>query len=264
MSKILDQILQNKQEEVAKLQAQVAQNPQGTLAQILHSTNQSKKNFKHALQTEQLAIIAEIKRRSPSKGDIAAIPDPVKLAQDYARCGANAISILTDSTFAGSLKDLQAVAKALDTHPVPTLRKDFIIDPLQIAEAILAGANAVLLIVSILGKKTRELLDITRKLGIAALVEIHDLEELQLAIDSGAEIIGINNRNLKTFHVDSQHAMELVTRIPREIIKVAESGITSPEAAQEFYAAGFNAVLIGEALVKTPQLAEFIAKCKTP
>ena len=212
--------------------------------------------FKDVLLNDGLSVIAEIKRKSPSKGTIAKIENPVDLAQKYVTGGAAATSVLTDQKFfGGSLADLEKVAK---NTACPVLRKDFIIDPLQIAEAATAGADAVLLIVAVLQKKTKSLLAAAKAMNIDALVEVHNKQELDLAIAMGAEIIGINNRDLQTFEVDINRSFELISSIPQNIVKVAESGITSPEIASKLYKAGFDAVLIGETLMRSDDPAAFI------
>jgi indole-3-glycerol phosphate synthase len=247
----LDAIIAHKHREVAKLSGHFIK------------PRISSKSFKRSLRNDQLAIISEIKRRSPSKGLLAEITDPVQLANNYISAGTNAISILTDELFFnGSLNDLLSVSSALQQNPTPILRKDFIIHPFQIDEAIMAGADAVLLMVSVLGDKTKELLDYCKTMNIDALVEIHTQKELDLAITIGSEIIGVNNRNLSTFEVDTNQAFNLIKYIPDHIIKVAESGILQPELAQQYYQAGFDAVLIGEALVKSSSPADFIGACR--
>ena len=216
-------------------------------------------SFKTALQTQSLAVIAEIKRRSPSKGNLAAITNPIALAQKYILGGANALSILTDENFFhGHIEDLSTIAHAIKSQPIPIIRKDFIIDKLQIAEAAIAGASAILLIVAAIGKKIQELSAYAHTLNLDVLTEVHNYDELQLALDCGANIIGINNRDLQTFAIDTQRALQLITKIPKNIITVAESGITSAKLAQEYYQAGFNAVLIGEALVTADNPANLI------
>jgi indole-3-glycerol phosphate synthase len=257
----LDKIIAQKKIEVATLQELIAKNKQHPIAKILEmGSNQANTKFKTALTTDKLAIIAEIKRRSPSKGNLAEIADPIKLAEEYAKGGANALSILTDKEFfAGSIEDLSIVAKETT---LPILRKDFIIDPLQIAEAVYAGADAILLIVAALGKNTKALLAETKRLGLSALVEVHNEAELNIALESGAEIIGINNRDLTTFIIDTHTALHLGEKTPKNIIKIAESGILHAHLAHTYYQAGFNGVLMGEALVTSADPAAFIRACK--
>lgn len=213
-----------------------------------------------ALRSEKIAVIAEVKRHSPAKGHLSAIADPVSLAREYAKSGANMISVLTDADFHASTQDLQLIVAA--NIGVPLLRKDFIIDSLQILESKLLGASAILLIVALVGDQLHELLETTNQMGLAALVEVHDQKDLDIALKSHAKIIGINNRNLHTLKVDPQVSFDLVKQIPKSIIKVAESGIDHPDLAQSYRKAGFDAVLIGEALVKADDRATFIQAAK--
>ena len=223
----------------------------------------SPKDFKQALCGNELSVIAVIKRRSPAKGNLAAIDDPVQLSQKYIDGGASAISVLTDKDyFSGSIEDLQKISLLIQNVPCVTLRKDFIIDAVQIVEAIAAGADAILLIVALLQEKTQLLLEIAKTLNIDVLVEIHNRAELNYALSIGAEIIGVNNRNLDTFNVDLQTSFDLIKHIPKKIVKVAESGIHSAQAAQQLYQAGFDAVLVGEALVTSPDPTLLIAQMR--
>lgn len=195
------------------------------------------------------SVIAEVKRRSPSKGALADIPDPAALAQEYAAGGAAAISVLTEQRrFGGSLDDLRAVRAAVD---VPLLRKDFIVTEYQLLEARAAGADLALLIVASLpGERLAQLHDHARELGLTVLVEVHDEEETQRAVDIGAELIGVNARNLKTLEVDPDTFGRLAPRVPEDRVLVAESGITGPGDVQRFVDEGARAVLVGEALVR--------------
>lgn len=261
----LEPIIAQKKREIAILQDLLKENPLHPIAEILRGNIafHSQKSFKHALRNSTLSVIAEIKRRSPSNGLLAPIHDPVALVKNYVDGNASAISVLTEEKFFnGNIKDLSQIAAALNNHVTPLLRKDFILDEIQIAESIAAGANAILCIVAALGKKTKTILDAARALKIDVLVEVIDHAELDLAINSGAEIIGINNRNLKTFEVDTERSMQLVRDIPDHIIKVAASGITNPAIARQYYQAGFDAVLIGEALVKSANPKQFIMECR--
>lgn len=203
--------------------------------------------FLGGLAPSRLALIAEVKRRSPSAGDIAPSLDPVSHAEAYARAGAVAISVLTDGPyFGGSLDDLRTVAQRVR---VPVLRKDFIVDELQIAEARGAGASAILLIVRALSpSRLRELGAAAKEWGLEALVEVHDGGELDAALASGARIIGVNSRNLDTFAVDTRAAWTLFRRIPKDILAVAESGMANTADVQAAAEAGADAVLIGTAL----------------
>lgn len=262
----LEQIVAQKKREVAALYKAIAKDSNNhAIAKILRGEYPIKKEnaFKRALSSSSFAVIAEIKRQSPSKGIIAPIIDPVHLAQRYISGGANALSILTDKCFFnGDIQDIIHVNEAITHASVPILRKDFIIDEVQIAEAVFAGANAILCIVAVLGNKTKSLLNTARLMGLDVLVEIHDENELEIALECGADIIGINHRNLNTFVVDTERSLQLVKKIPASLIKVAESGITTPTMAREYYHAGFNAVLIGEALVTSDTPEQFIRECR--
>ncbi len=195
------------------------------------------------------SVIAEVKRRSPSKGDLAEIADPAALARHYAAGGAAAISVLTEERrFAGSLDDLRAVRAVVD---VPLLRKDFVVDPYQVLEARGAGADMVLLIVAALDDDLlRRLHDQARELGMAVLVEVHDEAETARAVDLGAELVGVNARNLKTLEVDPGTFGRLAPLVPADRVLVAESGISSPVDVKRYVGEGARAVLVGEALVR--------------
>jgi indole-3-glycerol phosphate synthase len=195
------------------------------------------------------SVIAEVKRRSPSKGDLAAIPDPAELARRYAAGGAAAISVLTEERrFGGSLADLRSVRAAVD---VPLLRKDFIVEPYQLLEARAAGADLALLIVAALDDDLlRSLHDEARELGLTVLVEVHDEAETDRAVALGAELIGVNARNLKTLVVDDTTFGRLAPRVPDDRVLVAESGIGSTADVSRYVAEGARVVLVGEALVK--------------
>lgn len=220
-------------------------------------------SFYEALKQTDLAVIAEIKYRSPSKGMIAEIADPINLAKQYVAGDANAISILTDKTyFNGDITDLNIIAEMEEIKNTPILRKDFIIDNIQIADAYLAGASAVLIIIALTEKKSHDLIAYAHSLHLDVLVEAHDSVELALAMDSDAKIIGVNNRNLNSLIVNTDNAFDLVSKIPHHYVTVAESGIHDPLLARQYHAAGFNAVLIGEALVKTDHPSAFIRACK--
>lgn len=209
-----------------------------------------------ALRAPGLAVIAEVKRSSPSKGALAPIEDPAALASAYAAGGATAISVLTEQRrFGGSLSDLTAVRDAV---PVPVLRKDFVIDPYQIWEARAAGADLVLLIVAALSaNELAQFLALANKLGLTALVEAHTPDEVRAAIDAGALLVGVNNRNLKTLDVDLANFEEMANLVDDQVVKVAESGILSTADAARMRAAGADAILVGELLVRhgDPQAA---------
>lgn len=198
-----------------------------------------------ALRRPGVAVIAEVKRASPSRGDIAAIADP---ARTYADGGARVISVLTERRrFKGSLDDLDAVRAAVS---IPVLRKDFIVDPYQVLEARIHGADMVLLIVAALDHGSLEsLLAYTHELGMSALVEAHTEEEAQRAVHAGAVVVGINARNLKTLAVDRGCFERVVPGLPKGLIRVAESGVRGPADLAECASAGADAVLVGEGLV---------------
>jgi indole-3-glycerol phosphate synthase len=208
-------------------------------------------------QTERFNVIAECKRRSPSKGVLCEQYDPVAIARQYEAGGAAAISVLTEPTFFdGALAHLTAVRAAVT---IPLLRKDFIVDRYQLFEARAAGADAVLLIVAALAQT--ELLTLQTEalaLGLAALVEVHDEEELARAIDAGARIVGVNNRNLRTLAVDVDASYRLVSRMPRAVTAVSESGLQSRQDLERLSAAGYRAFLIGERFMTDASPADAI------
>jgi len=212
-----------------------------------------------------LALIAEVKRRSPSKGDIAPSLDAVAQGEAYETAGADAVSVLTEPTrFGGSLDDLRAVAAAVD---LPVLRKDFIVDRYQLWEAAAAGAAAVLLIAAALpGAALRKLLDASHECGLDALVEVHDGADLDHARAAGATLIGINNRSLRTLDVDLAATTQLAPAIGPSAFIVSESGIATPEDARRVAAAGAQALLVGETLVRAlpGALPKLIAALKHP
>lgn len=218
--------------------------------------------FARALARPGLSCICEVKRASPSKGLIAKDFDPLAIASDYANAGAAAISVLTEPTrFLGANSYLQEIARL---QPCPVLRKDFIIDDYMIYEAKVLGASAVLLICALLDEKTlAHALSLCETLRMDALVEAHDREEIIEACAAGARIIGINNRNLKDFSVDSARACALANYIPDDVLTVFESGMTSASDLAEADASGADAVLIGEAMMragdKKAKLAELTA-----
>ena len=214
------------------------------------------RDFRAALSTpNRVHLVAEVKKKSPSKGIIREDFDPVGTARTYAENGASAISVLTDHEFfAGELAYLSAIREAVT---LPLLRKDFTIDPYHIYQARLAGADAVLLIVSILTlAQLREFSEIARSLGLASLVEVHTEEELDLALTGGAEIVGINNRDLKTFHTDIATTFHLRTAIPTDKIIVSESGINTHKDVMKLKEAGINAILVGESLMRSPNIGD--------
>jgi len=215
-----------------------------------------RRDFGRALISRQPAVIAEIKRASPSRGILAEAFDPPALARAYEKGGAAALSVLTDEKyFKGNLCDLESARSAVG---LPVLRKDFTIDPYHVLQAAAHGADAILLIAAILSEREmRDFRELAERYGMSAVVEVHDEEELELALGSGARIVGVNNRDLRTFQVDLNVALRLGGRIPNGVIKVAESGIHTSADVQQLSAAGYNAFLVGEHLMTSgdPALA---------
>jgi indole-3-glycerol phosphate synthase len=224
-------------------------------------------SFERALRSTPLGIIAEVKRASPSKGPIAAGIDARAVATDYIAAGASAISVLTDGPFfSGSLADLEAVAEVahVGNEPHPVLRKDFLVDPYQVIEARAAGADAVLLIVSLLpGASLGEMLNEVHSLGMQALVEVHDEVDLDAALTAGAQVIGINNRDLRSFKVDLATTERLAPCIPRDRTVVAESGIHGRDDARRLAVAGAHALLVGESLMLADDRAAAIRELRS-
>lgn len=207
------------------------------------------RGFRAALQKEGISIIAEVKKASPSKGVICENFDPAEIAAAYEKAGADAISVLTEEYyFKGSSAYLSAIRQKTS---IPILRKDFIIDEYQIYEARFIGADAVLLIAALLNMDAiKSFSETARKLGLACLTEVHDMRELESALAAGCDIIGINNRNLKTFEVSLNVTKSLAESVPEDIILVSESGIRSYEDMQSVKSYGADAVLIGEAFMR--------------
>lgn len=214
-------------------------------------------SFQQALSRPGLAVVAEVKRRSPSRGDLAPDLDPVARATAYAKGGASAISVLTEPDFfAGSPADLTAVAAVTG---IPVVRKDFILDPVQIWEARAIGASAVLLIVAALDDDAlRRLLDVANEAGLDALVEVHDEEEAKRALNTRAQVVGVNNRDLTDFTVDLATAERIAPLVAEAAVTVAESGIFTGVDAKRMAEAGYDAVLVGEALVKSDDPAALV------
>ena len=204
-----------------------------------------------------LAVIAELKRRSPSKGDLNATLDPAVLAADYAQGGATCLSVLTDAEhFGGSRDDLSEARDAVD---LPVLRKDFTVSLLDVCDTRLMGADAVLLIAAALGDdELAEFSGLARDLQLSVLVEIHDEGELARALAIEADLIGVNQRDLVTFEVDTERAVRMAPLIPPDVVRVAESGVRSAADARELAEAGYDAVLVGESLVTAPDPIEAV------
>lgn len=250
---LLDEIMTWKRQEVPK---QMAQMPESDLQALLTFTPPPE-DFVAALARPGVRLIAEVKRASPSKGVIAREFDPVELALAYAKGGASAISCLTDARFfQGQLEHLTAIKEALRDREIrlPVLRKDFIYHPYQVLQARVAGADAILLIMAVLGDADyRDLLTYTRELGMEALVEVHDEQELERALKQNPRIIGINNRDLRTFQVDLNTTARLRPLVPEDVLLVAESGIRHEDDVRALKAMGVDAILVGESLVRQPR-----------
>jgi indole-3-glycerol phosphate synthase len=244
---VLDEIVANTRAEVARRRSSV---PRGTLERQCGAAPAAR-DFEGALRPSPgtVRLIAEVKKASPSRGVLARDLDPVTLATTYATHGAHAISVLTDEKyFHGSLDDLRRVRVAVD---VPVLRKDFTIDEYQLWESRAAGADAVLLIVAILPPaRLRDLTAAAKGLGLAALVECHTAGELDAALGAGARIVGINNRDLRTFETRIETTLELLPLIPPGPIVVSESGFFTGDQVRRVVDAGAHAVLVGEGLVR--------------
>ena len=241
---VLDSIIAGVREDLAQRRL--------PLAQIHESVSSQPKPLDaySFLRRNPMNVIAEVKRASPSKGDLAPITDPAALATQYQEAGAAAVSVLTERRrFGGSLADLDAVRSAIE---IPVLRKDFMVDEYQFYEARAHGADIVLLIVAALSQsQLKDFYELSRELGMAALIEVHTHSELESAMEIDPDMVGINSRNLKTLEVDTQVFTELLPRIPGSLIRVAESGISTRADVIEAAQAGASAILVGEALVKS-------------
>jgi len=253
---VLDEILDGKRAEVAALGARRA-----ALDAALAATPPALRGFAAALRRDNasLGVIAEIKRRSPSKGALAPDLDPAALAREYEAGGAVALSVLTDERwFGGSAADLAAARGACSR---PVLRKDFVIDPIQIVEARVMGADAVLLIVAAFTDDglLAELHATASGLGLDVLTEVHDEREAARALAAGASIVGVNSRDLRSFGEDLSVAERVISDLPPAVVRVAESAVRSVADAQRMAAAGFDAVLVGEALVLADHPASLVA-----
>ncbi len=202
------------------------------------------------LSRNEMNVIAEVKRSSPSKGNLAPITDPAALAEKYQEAGAAAVSVLTEQRrFGGSLADLDAVRSRIE---IPVLRKDFMVDEYQFLEARAHGADIVLLIVAALSKsQLKDFYDLATELGMASLIEVHTQSELESAMDISPRIVGVNSRNLKTLEVSASVFEELIPAIPSSVIRVAESGISTRADVAQAQKAGATAILVGESLVKS-------------
>ena len=261
---ILDTIIAHKQKElaaeqkqvpIAELEAEVASLPPTRNFGAACKPKLAVKSRDAITGNGTVKLIAEVKKKSPSKGIIREDFDPVSIAKTYVENGATAISVLTDRHFfAGELDYLRAIRDVVD---VPLLRKDFTIDPYHIYQARVAGADAILLIVAALTvAELRTFMDVAASLSLACLVEVHTQEELAIALDVDAQIIGINNRDLRTFHTDIATTFRLREAIPADKIVVSESGIYSREDVMRLQEAGVQAMLVGESLMRSPDIGE--------
>jgi indole-3-glycerol phosphate synthase len=241
---VLDEILAGVRADLAERQAQTSLDEVKARAQAQPSAQDGVR----ALRGDGVAVIAEVKRSSPSKGALAAIADPAALAADYEAGGAAVISVLTEQRrFGGSLADLEAVRARVD---IPVLRKDFIVTSYQLWEARAYGADLALLIVAALDQAALEsLIERAESIGLTPLVEVHDEDEVERAVDAGAKVIGVNARNLKTLKVDRTTFERIAPEIPSGLVKVAESGVRGPHDLIAYANAGADAVLVGESLV---------------
>jgi len=247
MTTILDEIVARKRQEVAERRAL---HPPALLEKKLAAAPPARDFQAELLRGPGIGIIAEVKKASPSAGVLRADFDPVTIARTYAAAGANCLSVLTDTPFfQGELAHLTAIRATVAT---PVLRKDFLLDPYQVLEARVAGADAVLLIAEILDDASlSRLLGEARALGMQALVELYDRENVQRVLDSGATLIGINNRDLRTFETRLEHTLELVPRFPAGSTLVSESGIKTRADIERLLTAGVKAVLIGETFMRS-------------
>jgi indole-3-glycerol phosphate synthase len=260
MSTVLDQIVAQKRGEIERSKARV---PAAQLRDRLRDAPPVR-GFLDALSKSSMSLIAEVKRASPSAGLLRTDFEPVSIASHYEACGASAISVLTDAPFfQGSIDHLHQVREAVS---LPVLRKDFILDPYQVLEARVYGADAVLLIAEILSQDLLlELLNQIHEFGMEPLLELFDAENLPRVLESTARVVGINNRNLRSFVTDINHTIELAPQIPRDRTLVSESGIRTRDDVLRLQAAGAQAILVGESLMRSPdpgrQIAELLGHC---
>ncbi|REK18441.1 MAG: indole-3-glycerol phosphate synthase TrpC [Planctomycetota bacterium] len=250
MANVLDEIVATKRREIA---AAKAARPEDQVRQIAAEAPPVRNFFEPLAAGGPIRLIAEVKKASPSAGVIRADFDPVAIATTYQQHGASCLSVLTDEHyFQGSLEYLAAVRAAVD---LPVLRKDFILDSYQLYEARAAGADAVLLIAECLDDcNLRKLHNEAVELGMTPLVELYEPENLQRVFDAGATLIGVNNRDLRTFTTDLEHTLVLRPRVPDECVLVSESGIRTHADVERLQAAGVDAILVGESLMASPDI----------
>ena len=258
---ILDEIIEKTKQDLEKRKKEYSVDWLGKSLAYNPYPPRDVKPYLTATPQEPIRIIAEVKKASPSKGIIREDFDPLSIAQQYSKSGANAISVLTEPHyFKGDLEYLTGIRRYVET---PLLRKDFIIDKYQIVEALVYGADFILLIAKALGKKElKELYDYALHLGLEVLVEIHDVEDLKKAIACGATIIGINHRNLETFEMDMNLCEKLIPMIPNGKIIVAESGVTDQETIKRLSEIGCDAFLIGEHFMRQDDIGAEVRKLK--
>lgn len=252
VSSILDEIVAYKREFLAQQMTRVSFE---NIAELAETSPEPPSFFEGLADGDDIAVITEVKKASPSKGLIRADFDPVSIAETYESNGSSALSVLTDEKFFQGSADY--VTQISNTVKLPILRKDFTIDPYQIYEARAIGAAAVLLIVGILTPdELRDYLALSQQLDLDALVEVHTEEELVVALDAGAEIVGINNRNLNTFEVSLETTFSFIDRMPDEVLKVSESGIYTRDDVVQLRDAGADAVLVGESLMRETDIGQ--------
>jgi indole-3-glycerol phosphate synthase len=256
---ILDEIVAHRK---AQVELEKAERPVGELLPLLERT--AARDFKGALDRGRMSVIAEIKRASPSKGIISASFSPEEAARAYEVADADAVSVLTERKY--FLGDDSYLEQARCAVSMPVLRKDFIVDEYQLYQSKAMGADAVLLIASVLGKELKRFSDLAAELGLGVLAEVHDYMEMYSALNAGCSVIGINNRDLRTFEVDLGNTERLVRHIPRGVVKVSESGIRTAEDVRYLRSLGVDAVLIGETLMRKldepAAIAEFIERSR--
>ena len=254
--RILEEIVLSKRQEVSLLKTKI---PISKLEEMIDSSNPPM-NLSGAMMGDSIRIVAEVKKASPTKGLLTNDFDPVKLASIYADNGAAAISVLTNSThFQGSINDLHLVQKSMHPRKIPVLRKEFIFDEYQVYETRAYGADAILLIVAILSpKELRTLLELASSFWMHSLVEVHNEEELKIALGAGAEIIGINNRDLNTFQTSIQTTERLAPLVPKDKVIISESGINNSKDVLRIKKSGAHGILVGEALITASNPGEKI------
>jgi indole-3-glycerol phosphate synthase len=254
---ILDEIMTFHRENLPKIMREI---PMADL-HALASVAPPPLDFYAVLKRPGVSLIAECKKASPSKGLIVPHYDAVEIAKAYVKAGASAISVLTDARhFQGSLADLRDVKEVVGKKKVPVLRKDFIFHPYQVYEARVAGADALLLIAAVLSDSDlQELLALTHRLGMNALIEVHTEEELARVLPLNPRIVGVNNRNLQTFEVDFDNTARLRQQIPAEVVAVGESGLKNASDVRKMARIGVDAILVGETLVKSNNIGKITA-----